>query len=151
MAAARIEAVLGDITTEDVDAIVNAANQDLAQGGGVCGAIFAAAGGRELAAACATLGGCPSGDAKATGVGARSLAFPAISTGIYGFPPDRAAGIAVRTVVAAASASAVAERVGLDLVRLVAFDRPTFARYQQLLEPRSPVAPPKPGPPNTPP
>jgi O-acetyl-ADP-ribose deacetylase len=199
MAAARIEAVLGDITTEDVDAIVNAANQDLAQGGGVCGAIFAAAGARELAAACATLGGCPSGDAKATdgfalparwivhtvgpvwrggadgedetlascyrrsidvatGVGARSLAFPAISTGIYGFPPDRAAGIAVRTVVAAASASAVAERVGLDLVRLVAFDRPTFARYQQLLEPRSPAAPPKPGPPgprtplrNTPP
>jgi O-acetyl-ADP-ribose deacetylase (regulator of RNase III) len=121
-----------------VDTIVNAANEALAPGGGVCGAIHGKAG-PELAAACAKLGGCATGDAKITdgfGLPARyvihtvgpvwgggergegkllancyanslrlaaahgltSIAFPAISTGIYGFPPDRAALIAVRTV-----------------------------------------------------
>lgn len=134
----QIEIVEGDITTLDVDAIVNAANEALAPGGGVCGAIHRKAG-RELADACAKLGGCATGDAKITdgfGLPARyvihavgpvwgggergegklladcyrnslklaqenglkSIAFPAISTGIYGFPPDRAALIAVRTV-----------------------------------------------------
>ena len=134
----QIEIVEGDITTLDVDAIVNAANEALAPGGGVCGAIHRKAG-PELAAACAKLGGCATGDAKITdgfGLPARhvihavgpvwgggergewklladcyrnslklaqenglkSIAFPAISTGIYGFPPDRAALIAVRTV-----------------------------------------------------
>jgi O-acetyl-ADP-ribose deacetylase (regulator of RNase III) len=134
----RIEIVEGDITTLPVDAIVNAANEALAPGGGVCGAIHRAAG-LELAAACATLGGCATGEAKITpgfalpakyvihtvgpvwGGGERSegkllaacyrnslalatehdlssIAFPAISTGIYGFPPDRAALIAVRSV-----------------------------------------------------
>jgi O-acetyl-ADP-ribose deacetylase len=134
----QIEIVEGDITTLNVDAIVNAANEALAPGGGVCGAIHRKAG-PELAAACAKLGGCATGDAKITdgfGLPARhvihavgpvwgggergegklladcyrnslklaqenglkSIAFPAISTGIYGFPPDRAALIAVRTV-----------------------------------------------------
>jgi len=134
----RIEIIDGDITTLDVDAIVNAANEALAPGGGVCGAIHSKAG-PELAAACAGLGGCATGKAKITpgfGLPARhvihavgpvwgggerneghllagcyrnalllagahglaSIAFPAISTGIYGFPPDRAALIAVRTV-----------------------------------------------------
>jgi len=134
----RIAIVDGDITTLSVDAIVNAANTMLAPGGGVCGAIHHAAG-PELAAACAKLGGCDTGEAKITSgfrlparyvihtVGPvwgggqsnedlllascyrnslalaaehrlHSIAFPAISTGIFGFPPDRAASIAVRTV-----------------------------------------------------
>jgi O-acetyl-ADP-ribose deacetylase len=137
----RIEIVEGDITTLDVDAIVNAANTMLAPGGGVCGAIHRAAG-PELAEACAALGGCATGEAKITpgfrlparyvihavgpvwnggdrgedrllaacyrnslglaaGHGLSTIAFPAISTGIYGFPAARAALIAVRTVRAA--------------------------------------------------
>jgi O-acetyl-ADP-ribose deacetylase (regulator of RNase III) len=160
----QIRTYLGDITTLAVDAIVNAANSDLARGGGVCGAIFAAAG-PELDGACARLGRCPTGDAVATpgfrlparfvvhavgpvwrggehdeavllasayrratevarAAGARSLAFPAISTGIYGYPPDAAAEIAVRTLTACAG--------DLD-VTLVAFDATTLARYDALL------------------
>lgn len=161
-----IEAVEGDITREDVDAIVNAANAQLAPGGGVCGAIFAAAGYDDLAAACAALGGCATGDARATpgfalparwvihavgpvyhdgahgepeqlascyrrvlavadDLGARSVAFPAISTGIYGYPADEAARIAVATLRATAA--------DVTLVRLVAFDRATYDRYAALL------------------
>ena len=127
-----------DITTLATDAIVNAANEQLAPGGGVCGAIHRAAG-PELARACAALGRCPTGDARLTpgfrlpanfvihavgpvwrGGGAgepellaaayraamqlatehtlRSIAFPAISTGIYGYPLERATPIAVETV-----------------------------------------------------
>jgi len=131
----RFEIFQGDITTLDVDAIVNAANDRLAPGGGVCGAIHRAAG-PELARACRALGGCPTGEARMTPgfalvarhvthavgpiwrggdqgeaaalagayrsslelakeQGLASIAFPAISTGIYGFPLDRATGIAV--------------------------------------------------------
>lgn len=61
----RLEAVLGDITAEATDAVVNAANEGLARGGGVCGAIFAAAG-PGLAEACAAHGGCPTGEARVT-------------------------------------------------------------------------------------
>src|SRR3712207_886523 len=60
-----IEARLVDITTLDVDAIVNAANEQLAPGGGVCGAIHRAAG-PELAAACARVAPCPTGQARIT-------------------------------------------------------------------------------------
>jgi O-acetyl-ADP-ribose deacetylase (regulator of RNase III) len=164
--ATEVEAVLGDITAEEVDAVVNAANAALAPGAGVCGAIFAAAGAARLEAACRDLGGCSPGDAKATsgfslaarwiihtvgpvwrgggegedellascyrrslevadGLGARSVAFPAISTGIYGFPPDRAAAIAVDAVRGAGC--------GVRLVRLVAFDPATLDRYRRLL------------------
>lgn len=165
---ARIEARTADITTERVDAIVNAANEGLRRGGGVCGAIFAAAG-RELDDACAAIGHCATGDAVVTpgfalparwivhtvgpvwhggddgepdllascyrrslevarSVGATTIAFPAISTGIYGYPPDAAAQVAVRAVGADDAAA------GFSLVRLVAFDSATERRYQDLLE-----------------
>jgi O-acetyl-ADP-ribose deacetylase (regulator of RNase III) len=161
----RIEAVVGDITTQDVDAIVNAANSSLLGGGGVDGAIHRAAG-PELVAACRLLGGCPTGEAKATpgfrcaarwiihtvgpvwrgggdgepdllascyrhslevadALGARTIAFPAISTGIYGYPIDAAATVAVETIRAAAGS--------IEQVRLVAFDDTTFAAYSALL------------------
>jgi O-acetyl-ADP-ribose deacetylase (regulator of RNase III) len=160
----HIEAALGDITRERVDAIVNAANEGLRRGAGVCGAIFAAAG-PELDDACAAIGHCATGDAVITpgfglparfvvhtvgpvwhggdrgepqllascyrrslevaaAAGARSIAFPAISTGIFGFPKDLAARIAIATL----------REHGDDLdVRLVAFDDETFAIYCTLL------------------
>ncbi|MGH9292720.1 MAG: macro domain-containing protein [Acidimicrobiales bacterium] len=161
-----IVAVLGDITTEEVDVVVNAANEALAGGGGVDGAIHRAAGTAELRRACAALGGCATGKAKLTegfglparhiahavgpvwrggthgerellascyracveladSVGARSIAFPAISTGIYGFPAAEAAGIAVGTL------RAIDTRV--EVARLVAFDEETHALYLELL------------------
>jgi O-acetyl-ADP-ribose deacetylase (regulator of RNase III) len=160
----QIRTELADITTLAVDAIVNAANTALRRGGGVCGAIFAAAG-PELDTACAALGGCETGDAKVTPgfalparsvvhavgpvwhggeqgeaellastyrravavareAGARSLAFPAISTGIFGYPRRAAAEIAVRTLRDCAA--------GLDVV-LVAFDEETLSIYAELL------------------
>ncbi len=139
MADRRMEIFEGDITTLDVAVIVNAANEQLLPGGGVCGAIHDAAG-PGLAAECAKIpGGCPTGEARFTngydltarfvihavgpvwhGGGAgeagllaqcyrralgltvgnnlTSIAFPAISTGIYGFPAEPAAAIAVQTV-----------------------------------------------------
>jgi O-acetyl-ADP-ribose deacetylase len=147
----RLEIIQADITTLDVDAIVNAANRTLRGGGGVDGAIHRAAG-PELLAECRTLGGCETGEAKITrgyrlkarhvihtvgpvwagggrdedrllanayansfalakAQGLKSIAYPAISTGVYGFPPDRAAMIAVRTVAKALAGDAEFERV----------------------------------------
>jgi len=154
-----IEVVLGDITAQDVDAIVNAANRSLRGGGGVDGAIHRAAGPR-LAKAGAAIAPCEPGNAMATPafdldppvrhiihtvgpvwkggshgeaetlaacyrrslevadeIGARSVAFPAIATGVYGFPSGPAAVIAVRTIKSAATT--------VDQVRLVAFDQET--------------------------
>ncbi len=134
----RIEVVQGDITQLDVDAIVNAANDRLAPGGGVCGAIHRAAG-PGLAEECRRIGHCPTGEARMTeghNLKARkvihavgpvwhggsageaeklagcyrqslelastnslaSIAFPAISTGIFGYPLDQATAVAIDTV-----------------------------------------------------
>jgi O-acetyl-ADP-ribose deacetylase (regulator of RNase III) len=130
--------VVGDLTHQEVDAVVNAANEALAPGGGVCGAIRRA-GGDEIFDECARLGGCVTGDAKATGagrlparyvihavgpvwsggtagepdllasayrrslevaveLGCRTIALPALSTGIYGYPADLAAPVAIAAV-----------------------------------------------------
>jgi O-acetyl-ADP-ribose deacetylase (regulator of RNase III) len=154
-----MEVVRGDITRLDVDAVVNAANEALAPGAGVCGAIHRAAGPR-LAEATAALGGCPTGEARITSgfdlvarhvihavgpvwrgggrgeesllasayrrslelareAGLRSIAFPAISTGVYGYPPAEAARVAVAAVREFLEVNDQPERV-----LLVAFDEP---------------------------
>jgi len=153
--------VAGDLTEQRVDAIVNAANEALVPAAGVCGAIRRA-GGDEIFAECARLGGCATGDAKATGagrlparyvihavgpiwtggehgeaellasahrralevaeeVGCRTVAFPAISTGIYGYPAELAAPVTV------ASAREFEDR--LDEIRFVFVDDATRALY----------------------
>lgn len=163
-----MKAVQGDIAHEGVDVIVNAANAALLGGGGVDGAIHRAAG-PELLEECRSLGGCPTGQAKATKgyrlgarwvvhtvgpvwkggtrgedellaccyrnslrvakeLGAKSIAFPAISTGVYAFPPERAAAIAVREVRDFLSV------VGDLDVRFVCFDEETLGLYERLLQ-----------------
>jgi O-acetyl-ADP-ribose deacetylase len=155
-----------DITTLALDAIVNAANEQLAPGAGVCGAIHRAAG-PELARVCAALGGCPTGDARITAgfdLPARSvihavgpmwqggsaaepellasayrssmqlaaehdltsIAFPAISTGIYGYPLRPATEIALRTVMAE-----LAEGSPVDTVIFACFSLEVLAAYHQ--------------------
>lgn len=159
----RIELIMADITTLAVDAIVNAANESLLGGGGVDGAIHAAAG-PELVAECKTLGGCPTGEARITRgyrlpakwvihtvgpvwqgggrgeaellanayrnslalaarpeYGIKTIAFPSISTGVYGFPVRLASEIAVNEVDRFLST-----RPGLSRVILVAYSRDTF-------------------------
>ncbi len=153
---AVVELVLGDIVSQDVDVIVNAANESLTNGGGVCGAIHDAAGAEQLEAVCRELAPCTTGEARITsgfGLQARhiihavgpiysryspdhaerllasayrsslalatehdltSIAFPSLSTGIFGYPPDKAAPVAVATVV-----DYLRKHPGLKLVRFV--------------------------------
>jgi O-acetyl-ADP-ribose deacetylase (regulator of RNase III) len=161
-----MEARLVDITSLAVDVIVNAANSDLAPGGGVCGAIHAAAG-PELAVACRALAPCLAGQARLTpgfhlparfvihavgpawrGGGAgepellasayrsslalaaehrlQSIAFPAISTGIYGYPLDLATAIAVDTVTQEGP-----RLPPLELVIFACFDTKVLAAYRR--------------------
>jgi len=160
-----IEAIRGDVTSQEVDAIVNAANETLLGGGGVDGAVHRAAG-PELLEECLGLGGCRPGEAKATAgyrlparwiihtvgpiwhggtqgeaevlrachrnalalaqeLGCRTIAFPAISCGIYGFPPELAAPIAVETV---------REHTQLEHVRFVLFNDAVHAAFSAAVE-----------------
>jgi O-acetyl-ADP-ribose deacetylase (regulator of RNase III) len=158
-----IQIVRGDITQQQLDAIVNAANETLLGGGGVDGAIHRAAG-PQLLAECRTLGGCRPGEAKATRgyrlparhvihtvgpvwsggslgepetlaachrnalavaceLGCRTIAFPAISCGIYGYPVELAAPIAI---------DAVRDHAPLELVRFVLFNDETFEAFSRV-------------------
>lgn len=162
-----MQALHADLTMLPVDAVVNAANEALLAGGGVCGAIFRAAGSARLAEACARLAPCPTGEARTTPgfnlparwvihavgpvwrgggqgeaallagayrsamaelarVGGCSIGFPAISTGIHGYPREDAARIAVATVRAALAEREVA-------VTFACFDPETLALYQKEL------------------
>lgn len=162
----RIQTIQGDITkVDDLEAIVNAANNSLLGGGGVDGAIHRAAG-RELLAECRTLHGCRTGEAKITAAyrlpcryvihtvgpvwhggqkgeeqllenayrnslkvavdhGIRTIAFPSISTGVYSYPVDQAALVAVRTV----RKFCEEQMDKIDVVRFVLFDPETLAAY----------------------
>lgn len=165
----RISIKEGDITKEEVEAIVNAANNSLLGGGGVDGAIHRAAG-PGLLEECRGLGGCPTGQAKTTGayllparwvihtvgpvwrgggqgepellasayrcsleealrVGAATVAFPAISTGVYGYPKAEAAEVAVRTVH-----DFLSRHLEIKELRLVCFSAESALLHRQALE-----------------
>ncbi len=167
----RLTLVQGDITTQQVDAIVNAANERLLGGGGVDGAIHHAAG-PQLLQECRTLGGCPTGEARITrgyrlparfvihtvgpiwrgggkdepellascyrsslqlavDNGAQTVAFPSISTGVYGFPIERAAPIAIDTVQ-----DFMADEPSITEVRFVCFSLEDYTVYQRELQQR---------------
>jgi len=166
---ATVELLEGDITHQDTDAIVNAANRSLLGGGGVDGAIHRAAG-PQLLAECRTLGGCETGDAKITKgynlkakhvihtVGPvyysagrkapdllascyrrslevasqsklKSIAFPSISTGAYGYPLEEAAPIALKTVMDYLKA-----HPDIEKVRFVLFGSDAYQAYEKALK-----------------
>jgi O-acetyl-ADP-ribose deacetylase (regulator of RNase III) len=166
----KLELVEGDITAQDTDAIVNAANPSLLGGGGVDGAIHRAAG-PELLTECRTLGGCRTGEAKITKgyrlqarhvihtVGPvyhregptrsaellasvyrrslevasennlRSVAFPSISTGAYGYPMEEAAPIALQTAIDYLEA-----HTDIELVRFVLYGWQAYQVYERTLQ-----------------
>ena len=163
-----LELVQGDVTQQDTEAIVNAANRSLLGGGGVDGAIHRAAG-PELIAECRTLGGCETGDAVITrgyrlkakyvihtvgpiyrgsnprterllesaykgsmevarAKGIRSVAFPSISTGVYGYPLKEAAPVALRTV-----AKFLREHTEIERVRFVLRSERALRAFEEAL------------------
>jgi O-acetyl-ADP-ribose deacetylase (regulator of RNase III) len=163
-----LELVEGDITQQDTDAVVNAANKYLRPGGGVDGAIHRA-GGPAIEAECRGLGGCPTGEARittggnlkakyvihtvgpvykdglhrepellascyreslklASARGLKSLAFPSISTGVYGYPMADAAQVALKTVT-----DYLAQHPEIKLVRFVLLGRPAYEVYEKVL------------------
>ncbi|MBI5043703.1 MAG: O-acetyl-ADP-ribose deacetylase [Nitrospirae bacterium] len=162
--------VKGDITNEETDAIVNAANSRLAGGGGVDGAIHRA-GGPKIMEECRKIGGCPTGSAVITtggnlkakyvihtvgpvyrdgkdreaellssayrkslelavSKGLKSIAFPSISTGAYGYPINEAAEIALRTVIEFIKAAAAP----LQIIRFVLFSDKDLKVYEETLK-----------------
>jgi O-acetyl-ADP-ribose deacetylase (regulator of RNase III) len=164
-----LELVEGDITQQDTDAIVNAANKYLRPGGGVDGAIHRA-GGPSIEAECRQLGGCPTGEARittggnlkaryvihtvgpvykdglhrepellascyreslklASAQGLKSLSFPSISTGVYGYPLDKAARIALTTI-----RDYLAQHPEIARVRCVLFGQAAYAVYEKILQ-----------------
>jgi len=164
-----LELVEGDITRQNTEAIVNAANTSLLGGGGVDGAIHRA-GGPKILEECRQLGGCPTGEARITGggnlkvryvihtvgpvyrdglhrepellascyreslklasaKGIKSLAYPSISTGAYGYPLPDAALIALKTVK-----TYLAEHPEIERVRFVLFGKAAYAAYEAALK-----------------
>jgi O-acetyl-ADP-ribose deacetylase len=169
----ELELVQGDITQQDTQAIVNAANSSLLGGGGVDGAIHRA-GGPQILEECRRLGGCPSGEARITSGGRlkaryvihtvgpiyyggergepetlanayrnslslasqhgiRSVAFPSISTGAYGYPIELAAPIALRTTM-----SYLEDHPEIELVRFVLFGSSAYDAYERALNSPTP-------------
>ena len=162
-----LEFVVGDITKQDTEAVVNAANKRLAPGGGVAGAIHRAAG-PELWEECKKLGGCETGQAKLTRGyrlpasyvihtvgpvysgsrkdarllescyreslrlakehGIKSVSFPAISTGVFGYPVEEAAGIALKAVL-----GVLRRTPSIRLVRFVLRDSDTLSVHERAL------------------
>lgn len=161
----KLEMVKGDITKQDTDAIVNAANSGLRAGSGVNGAIHRA-GGPAIMDECRRIGGCPTGSAVltnagqlkckkvihavgpvwhggsggepaqlesahrkclelATANGLKSLAFCAISTGVYGYPMEAAADLAIRTVM-----DYLKDHPEIELVRFVLFDDMAYRTFE---------------------
>jgi O-acetyl-ADP-ribose deacetylase (regulator of RNase III) len=163
----RLALVQGDITEEETDAIVNAANSRLAGGAGVDGAIHRA-GGPSIMAECRKIGYCPTGQAVITtggnlkakyvihtvgpvyrggkgeagllascfteslklaaSRGLKSVAFPAISTGVYGYPLDEAAEVSLKAVI-----DYLRSHTDIELVRLVLFDRRSLDVFTEAL------------------
>ena len=164
-----LELVEGDITRQDTDAIVNAANTALRPGGGVDGAIHRA-GGPAIEAECRQLAGCPTGEARVTtggnltaryvihtvgpvyqdgfhrepellascyreslklasAKGIKSLAFPSISTGVYGYPIEDAARVALKAVI-----GYLAHHPEIEQVRFVLFSRAAYEVYAKVLQ-----------------
>lgn len=163
-----LELVVGDITQQETEAIVNAANSSLLGGGGVDGAIHRA-GGPQILEECRKIGGCPPGEARITTggrlksrhvihtvgpiyrdgkhrepeiltsayrnslllalqLGIRSISFPSISTGAYGYPLQEASKIALSTVI-----DFLQQHTGIEMVRFVLFDDRSYSAYEKAL------------------